>query len=162
MVTGLLIVGATLVVMEGVAWAMHKYVLHGFLWFLHRSHHTRHSQVFELNDLFFTFYGTLATVFFIYGSAGLDYRFWVAVGISVYGLLYFLVHDIYIHRRLRLFRKTSNVYLKALNIAHKVHHRNTGKAGGEAFGMLLVGKKYFETARRAGKRKQNIRGAILH
>lgn len=163
MVVGLLILLITLVVMEGVAWAMHKYVLHGFLWFLHKSHHTRHTRVFELNDLFFTFYGTLATLFFIYGSAGLDYRFWIAAGISVYGLLYFLVHDVYIHRRLRLFCKTSNVYLKALDIAHKVHHRNPRKAGGEAFGMLLVGSKYFEKARRVEKIKQNkTRGAIFN
>ena len=162
MVEGVLISLATVGVMEGVAWFMHKYVLHGFLWFLHKSHHTPHRRWFELNDLFFAFYGSLATYFFISGSAALDWRFWVAVGISVYGLLYFLVHDVYIHRRLRLFSKASNVYLKALDIAHKVHHRNPGKEGGEAFGMLWVDQKFFRMARRARTLKRNkTRGPIF-
>lgn len=138
----------TLVLMEGLAWFVHKYVLHGFLWFLHKSHHTRHSQGFELNDLFFASYVILATTFFIYGSPTLDYRFWIAVGISLYGLLYFLVHDVYIHRCMRFFRKSSNVYLRALNIAHKMHHRNTGKEGCKVFGMLLVQGKFFVLAHR--------------
>ena len=72
----------TFVVMEVVAWVMHKYVLHGFLWFLHKSHHTRHNHAFELNDLFFAWYGTLAMLFFIFGSEPLDYRFWIGAGIT--------------------------------------------------------------------------------
>jgi beta-carotene 3-hydroxylase len=148
MILNLLIVSLTVAVMEGVAWFMHKYVMHGFLWSLHKSHHTRHAHLFELNDLFFVFFGSLATIFFIYGSPGFDYRFYIAIGICIYGILYFLVHDVYIHRRLRFFDKTPNIYFKALDIAHKVHHRNTGKEGGEAFGMLLVGRKFFKIARR--------------
>ena len=38
--------------MEGVAWFTHKYVMHGFLWVWHRSHHTPRTGMFELNDLF--------------------------------------------------------------------------------------------------------------
>lgn len=152
MLINIFIVLITFIAMEGVAWFTHKYVLHGFLWFLHRSHHVSHNHAFERNDLFFTFYGVLAMVFFIYGSENLDYRFWIATGISLYGLTYFLVHDVFIHRRIRLFRKTSNIYLKALNIAHKVHHKTSVKDGSEAFGMLWVPVKYF---RLAGRKKQN-------
>lgn len=149
----MLVVFVTFVLMEGVAWFMHKYILHGFLWFLHKSHHTRHRRVFELNDLLFAFYGSLATVFFVYGAPNLDLRFWIAVGITLYGLMYFLVHDVYIHRRLLFFSKMSNVYLKALDIAHKVHHRNPGKEGGESFGMLMVSSKFFKIASRTRKIK---------
>jgi len=150
MLTNIGIVLLTFIAMEGVAWFTHKYVLHGFLWFLHKSHHVRHNHALERNDLFFTFYGTLATVFFIYGSENLDYRFWIATGISIYGLTYFLVHDIFIHRRLKIFDKTSNVYLKALDMAHKVHHKTPEKDGSESFGMLWVPIKYF---RLAGRKK---------
>jgi beta-carotene 3-hydroxylase len=38
--------------MEGVAWFTHKYVMHGFMWVWHRSHHSARNGVFEKNDLF--------------------------------------------------------------------------------------------------------------
>jgi beta-carotene 3-hydroxylase len=152
MLANICIVLVTFVVMEGVAWFTHKYILHGFLWFLHRSHHVRHNHAFERNDLFFAYYGVLAMLFFIYGSKNMDYRFWIATGISLYGLTYFLVHDIFIHRRIKLFKKTSNPYLKALNMGHKVHHKTTERDGSEVFGMLWVPVKYFELAR---KKKKN-------
>lgn len=143
MLANICIVLVTFVVMEGVAWFTHKYILHGFLWFLHRSHHVRHNHALERNDLFFAYYGVLAMLFFIYGSKNMDYRFWIATGISLYGLTYFLVHDIFIHRRIKLFKKTTNPYLKALNMGHKVHHKTTERDGSEVFGMLWVPVKYF-------------------
>ena len=153
MFTNILIIITTFFAMEGVAWFTHKYVLHGFLWFLHRSHHVKHNRVFELNDLFFTFYGTLATLFFIYGGQNLDYRFWIATGITLYGLTYFLVHDVFIHRRIKIFKKASNAYFRALNMAHKVHHKTSVRNGSEAFGMLWVPIKYY---RLAGRKKNNL------
>lgn len=148
MLSNIGIVVATFICMEGVAWFTHKYVLHGFLWFLHRSHHVKHDHALERNDLFFSFYGTLAMLFFIYGSEDLDYRFWIGTGITLYGLTYFLVHDVFIHRRIKMFNKTSNVYLKALNMAHKVHHKTEEKEGSQAFGMLWVPVRYFLLAKR--------------
>ncbi|MCC9136297.1 sterol desaturase family protein [Pontibacter silvestris] len=162
MLIGFGIMLATFVAMEGVAWGMHKYVLHGFMWFLHKSHHTRHNHAFELNDLFFAYYGTLAMLFFIFGSEPLDYRFWIGAGITLYGVAYFLIHDVFIHRRLKLFGKTSNVYLKALNMAHKVHHKTPGKYGSEAFGMLWVAPKYFKSAYDIVQKQQNEKGGTVH
>jgi beta-carotene 3-hydroxylase len=156
MLLNALIVLLTFLAMEGVAWTMHRYVLHGPLWFLHRSHHVRHDHAFERNDFFFLFYGSLATVFFILGSENFDWRFWVATGVTLYGLVYFLVHDLFIHQRVRLFGKTGNRYLKALDMAHKVHHKYTEPEGGEAFGMLLVPKRFFQLANR---KKQTIQPA---
>lgn len=153
MLTATGIILLTLLIMEGIAWFMHKYVLHGFLWFLHKSHHRPHTHAFELNDLFFVFYGSLAMLFFIYGSEPLDYRFWIGTGISVYGVLYFVVHDVFIHRRIRLFGKSRNAYLRALYIGHKMHHRVRQKEGSECFGMLWVAPKYFRMARRQTHKK---------
>ncbi|MCJ8164924.1 sterol desaturase family protein [Pontibacter sp. E15-1] len=161
MLVGIGIMLLTFVVMEGVAWVMHKYVLHGFLWFLHRSHHTPHDHAFELNDLFFAYYGTLAMLFFVFGSDPIDYRFWIGAGITLYGVAYFLIHDVFIHRRLRLFGGTSNVYLKALNMAHKVHHKTRGKHDAQSFGMLWVAPRYFKAAYGIVK-KQQKRGAIYN
>ncbi|MDX5422539.1 MAG: sterol desaturase family protein [Hymenobacteraceae bacterium] len=162
MLTGIGIMLLTFVVMEGVAWAMHKYVLHGFLWFLHKSHHTSHSHAFELNDLFFAYYGTLAMLFFVFGSDPIDYRFWIGAGVTLYGVAYFVIHDVFIHRRIRLFGKTSNVYLKALNMAHKVHHKTKGKDGSESFGMLWVAPRYFKLANEIVKKQEQERSGSLH
>ncbi|AKD05275.1 sterol desaturase family protein [Pontibacter korlensis] len=161
MLTGIGTMLLTFVAMEGVAWLMHKYVLHGFLWFLHKSHHTHHHHAFEWNDLFFAYYGTLAMLFFIFGSDPIDYRFWIGAGITLYGLAYFLIHDVFIHRRIKVFGKTSNVYLKALNMAHKVHHKVQDKNGSESFGMLWVAPRYFRLAYEiVKKQEQEERGSV--
>ncbi|WP_240773199.1 fatty acid hydroxylase [Pontibacter sp. SGAir0037] len=155
----------TFVVMEGVAWAMHKYVLHGFMWFLHKSHHTKHDHAFEWNDLFFAYYGTLAMLFFVFGSDPIDYRFWIGAGITLYGIAYFVIHDVFIHRRLRVFGKSYNVYLKALNIAHKVHHSSSARDGAASYGMLWVSWKYFRSAHeiiRKKKQQEINRGSLLN
>ena len=162
MIANIGIVLITFLAMEGMAWIMHKYVLHGFLWVLHKSHHTRHNHAFELNDLFFAYYGVLAMLFFIFGSEPLDYRFWIGAGITLYGVAYFLIHDVFIHRRLKLFGKSSNVYLKALNIAHKVHHSTYGKYGSESFGMLWVAPQYFRKAKEILSKQEEDRSGPVH
>ena len=40
--------------MEFNAWFTHKYIMHGFLWSIHKDHHKKHGNSwFEKNDLFF-------------------------------------------------------------------------------------------------------------
>jgi len=148
MMIGVGIMVLVFLLMEIKAWLMHKYVLHGFLWKLHESHHTPRRSFWEWNDLFFAYYGVLAMLCFIYGTETRDWRFWTGAGISLYGLTYFIIHDLYIHRRLKIFGKTGNTYLKALDIAHKMHHKTRGREGSESFGMLWVHPKYFRLAKR--------------
>ena len=147
MISGLGIALLTFALMETKAWLTHKYVLHGFLWKLHRSHHTLQKSWFEWNDLVFLYYAFIAMFCFIYGAEKMDYRFWIGVGISLYGVIYFIVHDLFIHRRLKIFGKTSNAYFMALDMAHKMHHKSKGRDDSESFGMLWVHPKYFRMAR---------------
>ena len=49
-------------IMEGVAWTTHKYVMHGILWNLHESHHRPHTGIFEKNDFFFLIYASIAMI----------------------------------------------------------------------------------------------------
>ena len=87
--------------MEFVAWATHKYVMHGFLWSLHSDHHKKdHYGFLERNDAFFLIFAVPAIILFLYGVRGGigDVRIWIAVGITLYGMAYFLVHDIFIHQ----------------------------------------------------------------
>ena len=54
------IVIGTFIFMEGVAWFTHKYIMHGFLWNLHKSHHKVHKHFFEMNDLFAVIFSQVA------------------------------------------------------------------------------------------------------
>ena len=134
--------------MEGVAWFTHKYIMHGPLWNLHKSHHSEKHGVFEKNDFFFLIYALIAMVLMYFGWDGLDYRFWMGLGVTAYGFTYFLLHDIFIHNRLKLFRKTKSVYFEAMRRAHKMHHKHLGKENGEEFGLLLFNPKYIRQFRK--------------
>ncbi|MDP3358517.1 MAG: sterol desaturase family protein [Lutibacter sp.] len=142
----LLITIVTFLLMECVTWLTHKFVMHGFLWYFHEDHHQpRYQNWFERNDVFFVIFAIPSIVLFYLGlEGGLNYRFFIGLGILFYGLAYFLVHDVLIHKRFKWFNKTNNNYLVGLRKAHKVHHKHLGKEEGECFGMLFVPFKYFK------------------
>ena len=133
--------------MEFVAWFAHKYIMHGFLWYLHEDHHTHDhpDDVFERNDAFFMIFATPGILSIILGSTfDLPILFTIGLGITAYGLCYFLVHDVFIHQRIKWFRKTDNAYFRAIRRAHKMHHKHITKEDGECFGMLWVPLKYYK------------------
>lgn len=143
-----LIVFIAFIGMECVAWLTHKYVMHGLLWVLHKDHHKRDDGAFfEKNDFFFLIFAIPGIVCMFFGMLdNYSFPFWIGLGITFYGMCYFLVHDIFIHQRFRLFRNTDSLYLKAIRKAHKVHHKHLGKEEGECFGMLWVPLRYFKEA----------------
>ncbi|MBP6374493.1 MAG: sterol desaturase family protein [Flavobacterium sp.] len=137
---------ATFCGMEFMAWFSHKYIMHGFLWVLHADHHKKdHDSWFERNDAFFIFYAVVSMGFFVLWQQNiLDVGLAIGLGIFAYGWTYFLVHDIFIHQRFKLFRNANGKYAKAVRRAHKMHHKHVGKEHGECFGMLWVPMKYFK------------------
>jgi len=139
------IVAVAFLAMEAVAWLAHKYLMHGFLWNLHQDHHLKdHDGFFEHNDFFFLIFATPGITCLLIGLyTTATYMLFVGIGISLYGLCYFLVHDIFIHQRFKIFRNTNNAYLRGIRRAHKIHHKHLGKQHGECFGMLWVPFKYF-------------------
>jgi beta-carotene 3-hydroxylase len=136
---------ATFLMMEGMAWFTHKYIMHGFLWKLHQDHHKKdHSHWWERNDLFFVFYAIVSITFILlWRLEGLWIGLPIGLGILAYGIAYFMVHDIFIHQRFKIFRNANNKYAKGVRRAHKMHHKHLGKDEGECFGMLWVPFKYF-------------------
>ena len=139
----------TFIVMEGVAWLSHKYLMHGAMWYFHADHHVHEPGFFEKNDAFFLIFAVPSAYCFITGSIHQDFRFWIGAGIALYGLAYFLVHDVFIHQRFPWFKRTKNAYFMAIRKAHKVHHKHLGKEDGECFGMLFVPPRYLREARKA-------------
>ena len=128
--------------MEAWAWFSHKYLLHGPLWFLHKSHHTPRSSWWEANDLVSLLYGILAAAAIIYGSQGHALWMGIGIGIALYGILYFVFHDIIIHRRVKIKFKSKSAYVQRLIRAHKIHHKHQEKEDSEAFGFLYASPKY--------------------
>jgi beta-carotene 3-hydroxylase len=129
-----------LLAMEGVAWATHRWVMHGPLWVLHRSHHAPATGRFERNDLFALFFASLAIALFWWGAApGREAVSWSAAGVTAYGLLYALVHDGLVHRRWPMPRVRRGGYLWRLVQAHRLHHAVRTREGAVSFGFLLPG-----------------------
>lgn len=123
--------------MELFAWSMHKYVMHGWGWEWHRDHHEPHEGVLERNDLYAVVFGTIVTAMFTLGYFISDHLWWTAFGITVYGVIYALIHDGLVHQR--LFRWTpKRGYAKRLVQAHRLHHATIGKEGGVSFGFVVA------------------------
>ena len=136
--------------MEGIAWFTHKFIMHGLLWYLHKDHHVPHPNIFfEKNDYFFLIF-TLTGISLLYIGmhANFSYLFYIGLGITLYGFAYFFVHDLFIHQRISVLKKTNITYFKAIRKAHKVHHKHLGKEEGECFGMIWLSFKYIKDAKR--------------
>jgi len=145
LIFNIFIIVSTFLFMEFVAWAVHKYIMHGFLWSLHEDHHViNHDKFFQKNDFFFLIFAIPSIILIFIGYENFTSGFFIGLGIALYGLAYFLIHEIIIHRRLPPPRKTKSKYIKAIRKAHKIHHKTLGKYGASSFGMLIVSKKYFK------------------
>lgn len=135
---------ATLLIMELFSWFIHKYLFHGPLWRIHRTHHDHQKDAFfELNDIFSLLFALLSWCLMYKGFANKGILFWIGCGISLYGIIYFILHDWLIHARFKSL-KISNRYLKGIIRAHKIHHKHLNKFPSEEFGLLFVSKKHFK------------------
>ncbi len=138
-----LIIVASVLAMEVVAWTSHKYIMHGFGWAWHRDHHEPHDGFFERNDLFAVVGAAISISGFMFGSPVIagswswGPAWWIGVGVMIYGAIYTLIHDGIIHQR--WFRWVPRRgYAKRLVQAHKLHHATIGKQGGVSFGFIIA------------------------
>ena len=144
--------------MEFVAWFNHKYVMHGFLWKWHVDHHRKDHQQplpektedkrLEKNDLFFLVYAIPAIVLLIAGFTISYYPIvYIGVGITLYGLTYFIIHDVIIHKRINIpfFQNHRPFLIKAIINAHKAHHWPKSKDDFHNFGLLVFPRRFFKT-----------------
>lgn len=123
---------AAFAVMEPVAYATHRWVMHGAGWGWHASHHASKSGTFERNDLYPVTFAS-ATIVATAVASRLRWRpvLAVAAGVTAYGAAYSVVHEIYAHRRAPSLRRPA-APLEQLGSRHMRHHRR----GGEPYGML--------------------------
>jgi len=163
-----LIVLASAIAMEIVAWSSHKYIMHGFGWGWHRDHHERHDRVFEKNDLYAIVGAAISITFFalgsplVMGAAAWWPGTWIGLGVLVYGVIYTLIHDGLVHQRYFHYVPRGGYPMRLVQ-AHKLHHATEGKEGGVSFGFVFardpkVLKRELKAQREAGIAK--VREAI--
>ena len=148
----MLVLITTFIIMEAITWLTHRYVMHGFLWYLHKDHHQVEPGFFERNDVFFVIFAIPSMLLIGFGTY--NQSWWmqaIGFGIMAYGLAYFIVHDVIIHQRFKWFTRSNNKYVRAIRWAHKMHHKHLDRHNGESFGMLFVSKKYWDKIRRDAK-----------
>ena len=126
-------------IMEVVAIVAHKWVMHGFLWSLHKSHHEPRTGFFERND-WFAVMGAVPSFFLLLIGTSQNYPVITAIGagITTYGMIYFGFHDVLVHRRLRHGWNPQQRYLKRIVQAHRLHHVVESKQGTVSFGFLYA------------------------
>jgi len=142
--------------MEVISYLVHRFLFHGLLWGIHKSHHEAHNDLFELNDLFSLFFAAVS-IGFMYGGFEDPLRsilFALGTGIAVYGIFYFVIHDLFAHKRFVPFKSDSKI-MKLIRRAHQNHHQSVGKKGQEPYGLFLFPYDEYPEYERKGHRKQD-------
>jgi beta-carotene 3-hydroxylase len=129
-----LLVLCAFIAMEPVTYLAHRHIFHGFGFPIHKSHHGERRGVFEKNDFYpgVSALVTMAIIALGVFVAPLAFLIPVGFGMTVYGVLYFFIHDLVIHLRvpaLRPLRRRFHWHHRA----HRAHHR----FGGEPYGLLF-------------------------
>ena len=136
--SGIAIFLATVLGMEGFAYVMHRWVMHGPGWFLHASHHRPRTGNWELNDLYAVIFAVPSIVLLL-GGVQLGWWpgwAWIGAGIAAYGAIYFGFHDVIVHRRIATRYLPKSSYMKRIVQAHRLHHAIETKQGTVSFGFL--------------------------
>lgn len=134
----ILLVVVTVAGMEAFAYYTHKYVMHGFMWTWHQSHHEPREGNFEKNDLFAVVFSVPSIILIYLGVNFYGPLLYIGIGIALYGLIYFVFHDVIVHQRIRMPIPRGNEYLKRIIQAHRIHHAVHTKEGTVSFGFLYA------------------------
>jgi beta-carotene 3-hydroxylase len=124
--------------MEIISYLVHRFIFHGILWRIHQTHHKPNHGLFELNDLFSLFFAGIS-IYLMYLGIETPFRsvsFAIGLGIAVYGFLYFVIHDLFAHKRFMPFKSDSKI-LRLIRYAHQRHHQSVDPKGQEPYGLFL-------------------------
>ncbi|MDB5697116.1 MAG: beta-carotene hydroxylase [Sphingomonas bacterium] len=159
---GILLFLLTIAVMEGVAYAAHRWIMHGWGWFLHESHHRPRTGNWELNDLYAVIFA-VPSIALLYGGvqAGWWPGFtWIGAGIAAYGAIYFGFHDVVVHRRLSTRYLPKSAYMKRIVQAHRLHHVVETREGTVSFGFLVAPRPEALKATLKERGRKGVRAAV--
>ena len=137
---------------EVFSYTAHRFLFHGILWKIHRTHHEAAKGAFELNDIFSAIFALCSILLMVFAEKPLinSIAFPIGLGISIYGFVYFIIHDFFTHRRFLPFKSSSKLLL-IIRAAHQRHHQTTEKIGIAPYGLFI-----FDYAKFTGK-KLNVK-----
>ena len=149
----ILITLVTFFAMEVLAYFAHRFLFHGPLWFLHRSHHEPRKGPLEWNDVFGLIFAPIAIVLMggYLAPEWLSWTYPIGLGMTLYGCVYFFIHDMYTHRRFWRYDIPLKWFAE-MRAAHRRHHADVSKQGQEPFGFLV-----FNTYEKAPPRSESAR-----
>ena len=130
----------TVALMEGFAYVMHRWVMHGPGWMLHASHHRPRTGPWELNDLYFVIFAA-PSILLLLGGVQWGWGGWataVGAGIAAYGAIYLGFHDVIVHGRVSHRYVPRSAYMKRIVQAHRLHHAVETREGNVSFGFLIA------------------------
>lgn len=124
--------------LEIFSYIVHRWLFHGILWRIHESHHVATKGAFELNDVFSVIFGGASVLLLVFAQYPLleSIAFPIGLGIAIYGIFYFIAHDLFTHRRFLPFG-SENKLLLTIRAAHQKHHQTAEKKGIEPFGLFV-------------------------
>lgn len=123
----------------GSAW-LHRHLFHGILWRIHETHHRAPRGVhLEWNDLFAMVFGGIPMALMMMAPSVTDSaQFAFGAGMTFYGAIYFVIHDLMVHRRWGAI-EPRGTWIKRVVQGHRVHHQTTKPEGQGPFGLLYLG-----------------------
>jgi beta-carotene 3-hydroxylase len=140
-IIGIALFVLTIAAMEGVAYAAHRWVMHGRLgWWLHESHHRARTGTFERNDFYAVIFA-LPSIALIYAGVQGNWgagATWIGAGIAAYGAIYFGFHDVIVHHRIAHRIVPRSNYFKRIVQAHRIHHAVETRKGTVSFGFIYA------------------------
>ena len=125
--------------LEVFSYIVHRWLFHGVLWKIHQTHHTPRPGVLEANDVFSLFFALISVGFLVSGNSILIP---IGLGIAIYGVVYFIAHDLFTHRRFLPFG-SNNKILMTIRAAHQRHHQTAEKNGFEPYGLFIFNYRRF-------------------
>ena len=152
----------TLAAMEGFAYAMHRWVMHGPGWFLHASHHRARTGTWEWNDLYFVIFA-MPSILLLAGGVRWGWGDWATAcgaGIAAYGALYLGFHDIIVHNRIPHRYVARARYMKRIVQAHRLHHAVETREGTVSFGFLVAPPADMLKAQLSAKGRSGLRAPV--
>ncbi len=140
---------------EIFSYAAHRFLFHGILWKIHRTHHAARKGAFELNDIFSAIFALFSILLMVFADKPfvISIAFPIGLGISIYGFVYFIIHDFFTHRRFLPFKST-NKSLLTIRAAHQRHHQTTEKIGIAPYGLFIFDYSKFGEKISAAKTKR--------
>ena len=131
---------AVVAAMEVAAYASHRWVMHGWLWSLHKSHHEPRTGFLEKND-WFAVMGAVPSIALIWLGVEMGWGnlfTTIGAGMAGYGAIYVVFHDIIVHRRIRTGYVPRSRYMKRMVQAHRLHHVVESRDGNVSFGFIYA------------------------